>query len=476
MLLLVLGLLVACGEDIPPARYETFTLELLELAEGERVFPGTSLAYRVQYVGDLARNLQLTAHFTHEASGETASFSWAEHGQDTARIDQRSHWFLRHAFLKKAGRIRVQLEASLTATKKGSTPWTVRSERVYVELYPRLERIEVTLPGGAQPVPYGTSVEVRVSGKDLWGDVEVTVLDVGAGTQLPELAHVLPFDGSQEALGGSRVLRARQLERVGTHPLRLVARYGDLQLESEPLDVQVTHTLDQVTVLVRDAAGGLGPSSVPVPRLSQVAGLGLRISGTQLAGHTLTVNGGAPVMAGADSLDLMLVTPKTGDFDGGKGREEYTFLVRSGGIERTASLTLQRWGIERCGWRSSEGRPLGESEAVNVGSPVRMHAELWGFPDTSGWFVFKSPMATFTVWERDPGGRPTPEEIDSLKNNDDEGDSLDAEVRSDASTATWTAVYEDEFDPLDLHVNAAEYYFEVQVEDQVCTSGQILVW
>jgi hypothetical protein len=104
-----------------------------------------------------------------------------------------------------------------------------------------------------------------------------------------------------------------------------------------------------------------------------------------------------------------------------------------------------------------------------------MHAELWGFPDTSGW-LFKSPRARFTVWERDPGGRETPEQIDSFKNNDDEGDSFGADVRSSVSVARWTSVYEDEFDLLDLHVNAAEYYFEVSVEDQVCTSGELLVY
>jgi hypothetical protein len=105
-----------------------------------------------------------------------------------------------------------------------------------------------------------------------------------------------------------------------------------------------------------------------------------------------------------------------------------------------------------------------------------MHAELWGFPDTSGWLIFRSPRAEFTVWERDPGGRPTPEQVDSLRNNDDEGDSFGSDVKSSVSEARWTTKYDDEFDLLDFHTNAAEYYFEVSVEDQVCTSGEILVY
>ena len=474
--LLVLGLLAACGEDVPPAHYEVFTLELVDLAEGERVVPGTSLAYRTRYVGDLARNLQFTAVLTHEASGETATVRWSEPPQDTASIDFLRRWTLRHEFLKKSGPIRVQLRASLTATQKGSTPWGVESESVYVELYPTLDGLEVKLPAAGQPVAYGTPVEVRVTGKDLWGDVAISVVDVDAGNRVAELDKVLPFDGSQSSLASTWPLRARELERIGTHPLRLVARYGDLQLESEPVALQVTHTLDRVTVLVRDRAGGVGPSTVPFPRLHRVSGLGLRISGTQLAGHEVTVNGGPATRAPGDQLDLMLVTPTADDFEDGQGREVYDFVVRSGGIERRASITLQRWGIESCAWRSGDGRPFDEGESVGRGTQAVMHARLWGFPDTTGWLIFKSPQATFTVWERDPGGRPTPEQVDFLQNNDDEGDSFDADVKSDETTAGWTTVYEDEFDPLDLHANAAEYYFEVVVEDQRCSSGELRVY
>ncbi len=476
--LLLLGVLAACGggDEPPRASYEQFTLELIDLSEGERVVPGTALAYQVHYAGDLARDLRFTALFTHEPSGETASFGWSEQGQDSARIDLRRKWMLRHDFLKRSGRIRVQLQASLTATRTGSTPWVVQSESVYVELYPTLDRLEVTLPRAGEPVAYGTPVEVRVTGKDLWGEVSVEVLDVEAGTRVPELGRALPFDGSQASVAEIWPLRGRQLERVGTHPLRFVARYGELQLESEPISLQVTHTVDHVSVVVRDRAGGLGQPTVPYPRLGDVAELGIRISGTQLAGHELTINGGPPMSAPSDQLELMLVTPTSKDFADGKGREVYDFVVQSGGIERAASITVQRWGVESCAWRSSEGRPYAEDETVGRGTQAVMHAELWGFPDTTGWLIFRRPVAEFTVWERDPGGRPTPEDIDFLKNNDDEGESFDADVRSNASEARWTTLYEDEFDPLDLHMNAAEYYFEVKVEDQVCTSGEILVY
>ncbi|MBF5041534.1 hypothetical protein FGE12_03985 [Aggregicoccus sp. 17bor-14] len=475
-LLLLLSVLAACGDGVPPAHYDAFTLELVDLAEGARVVPGTPLKYRVHYVGDLARDLRITAVFTHEATGESASFSWSGPIEDTFRIDEGGFWVMRHAFLERAGRIRVQLQASLTATRTGSKPWVTQGPSVYVELYPSLDRVEVVLPAAGEPVPYGAPLEVRVSGKDLYDGVHLAVVDEEAGGAVEELARVLPFDGSQTSIVQTWPLRARVLERVGTHPLHLVARYGELERASGPLAVRVTHTVDEVRVVVRDRAGAVGPAPLAVPRLGDVLELGVRLSGTQLAGHTLTVNDGAPVTAAADQVELMLLTPSTRDFDDGEGRETYTFTVRSGGIERSASLTLQRWGIERCGWRASDGRPYAGDEAVNRGTDVVMRAELWGFPDTSGWLIFRHPRATFTVWERDPGGRPTPGEIDSLKNNDDEGDSVDADVKAGASEAHWTTEYDDEFDLLDLHVNAAEYYFEVHVEDQVCTSDEVLVY
>ena len=60
LFLLLLTLLAACGGDDPSghsAKYELFTLELVGLVEGQKVTPGTALAYRTQYVGDLARDL-----------------------------------------------------------------------------------------------------------------------------------------------------------------------------------------------------------------------------------------------------------------------------------------------------------------------------------------------------------------------------------------------------------------------------------
>ena len=122
-------------------------------------------------------------------------------------------------------------------------------------------------------------------------------MNVDSGASVAGLEEVLPFDGSQPSLGGSWTMSAHELERVGTHHLRLVARYGDVEVESDPIAFVVTHTIDEVTSLVRYGDGTLGFPTVPYPRLSEVTALGVRISGTQLAGHEVIVNGGPPVLA-----------------------------------------------------------------------------------------------------------------------------------------------------------------------------------
>ena len=170
-------------------------------------------------------------------------------------------WTLRHEFLERSGRIRVQLQASVTATRNGSTPWETNSQSVIVELYPTLN-LEVRLPTD-QPLPWHAH-RVPGDGHGSLGDVGVTVLNVDTGANVAGLEEVLSFDGSQPSLGGSWTMRARELERVGTHHLRLVARYGDLEVKSDPIAFVVTHTIDEVTSLVRYADGRLGSRPCPI--------------------------------------------------------------------------------------------------------------------------------------------------------------------------------------------------------------------
>jgi hypothetical protein len=478
LIALALLLTAACGpgpNDVPPGSFDVFTIELLDLAEGDRVLPGKPLRYQVRYQGTLARDLRFTAVFLHEATGETASQSWSAPPNDTFRVNLKSSWNLEHDFLKRSGRIRVHLEASIQSTRTGSTPWQTRSQSVYVELHPSVS-VQIAAPATTSPIPYATPLELQLTGQDLWGDVSLAVVDATTGEAVPELALAVPFDLDTRDVSVSWVLRARALERVGTHPLQVVATFGAAEARSALFDYLVTHTIDEVSILARRTSGTVSPPWSDPLKLPEVSELGLRIRGTQLGGHTYTVNGGAARTASGDELEVMLLVPKTSDFQSGKGVATYDFLVRSGGIERTAAVRVQRWGINHCAWYATDGREYSQSEAVNPDTEVVMKAVLWGFPDTKDYVVFKSPLARFTVWERDPGGRPDELISDSVENNDDKVKSFDGEIKAGQSEAVWKAEYVHEVDPIDFNVNAAEFDFDVQVEDQVCTSGEILVY
>jgi hypothetical protein len=43
-------------------------------------------------------------------------------------------------------------------------------------------------------------------------------------------------------------------------------------------------------------------------------------------------------------------------------------------------------GIEVLDVETGAGRPYAEDETVGLGTQAVMHAELWGFPDTTGWW------------------------------------------------------------------------------------------
>lgn len=465
----------SCGEEKPPATFEVFTIDLVDLEEGDRVTPGVPLRYDVRYQGNLARDLRFKAVFTHEPTGETDSSSWSEPPQDVFRVDFRRVKQLEHPFLKRPGRIRVQLEASITATRTGSTPWVTQSEWVFSELNPTLS-LQIDSPATGAPIGYGTPFQLRLTGSDLWGDVTLHVLNEDTGGEVPNLELSVPFGQDTTEVVQSWTLRAPALEKVGTHRLKIVARYGVLEVGTEIFSYVVTHTIDEVEVVLRRPGGEVVPAAGAIHRLDAVTELGLRLRGTLLGGRPFTVNGGSTSTAPADEFDLMVRVPNTDDFASGKGQRTYDFLVSSGGIERTASVTLQRWGIDDCGWFAADGRRLEPSEAVAIGTPISMRAWLWGFPDTETVLFFKSPLAKFTVWERDPGGRPDEPITDSVQNNDDHIESSDAEIHAGFTEAVWDSIYTSEFDLFDLNVNAAEYDFDVQVEDQVCTSGEILVY
>jgi hypothetical protein len=199
--------------------------------------------------------------------------------------------------------------------------------------------------------------------------------------------------------------------------------------------------------------------------VQDVKELVVRVSGTQLAGHEVTLNGGKPFVAAADELEIVQPVSMS-DFASGKGERRYDFVFRSGGVERSTSITLVRWGITSCGWFTADRQPIPDGQQVKEGTPVLMRATTWGFPDTKLILgLLKDREATFAIKESDEGRDPL------LGPGDDDVEELDADIRGDQAEHSWTARFaEDLVAPVPLVITHAELFFYVTIEDQKCRS------
>jgi hypothetical protein len=446
----------------PQPSYEVLDLQVISPLAGETLWPEQQIVYDFRYKGVLANAPSFTAVLTHEDSGAVIRIpNGVEVGQDR-QFQFRRRWTVRHEALKQSGRFRVHMEVSLRATLKGAEPWVKTTAPLSLNLAIRLDAVRAVTTG---TVPYGTPITVEVDGHDLWAPVTITALDE-AGQPLPgaETTVAVPPAGTARH---SWIIKSPAIERVGTHPVRLVARFGDLSAESAPVSLVLTHTIDFVKVLARFRDGTEGLRSPN--RLSDVAELVVRARGTQLAGHEVTINGGAPMVAASDEI-LITRVPRDADFASGKSSHSYSWQFVSGGVERSGSIGLTRWGLTGCGWFGVDGQPVPAGTVVNPGTPVLLRAFTWGFPDTRTTLgIFKDRQATFQVLESDEG-----RDI-RLGPGADDVDDFDADIRGDLAEARWTTRFDEETNLLIISRIHAELFFEVVIEDQKCTSTLIRV-
>ncbi len=455
------------GGPTRAARFDTFEVRLVPAA-GEPLRPTQNVFIEVDYHGDLANPPELTVVMV-GPDGRTVRHPFgAASGQQAGVFKEKHGWIVRDDFLKQSGRFEMYVEASVRATLRGSTPWVARSNSLVLDLHSSLDGLRIVAPAGPGPVAYGTTLNIEVLGRDLWDPVTVTLVDE-AGTTLSDDPATLSFAAGQTSGGLSWRVRARPIERVGEHPVRLLASFGDLRRLSEPFLLRLTHTIDEVVVLRRDTAGAIGPVSRETP-LPTVVELVVRARGTQLAGQPLSVNGAQPIVAASDEIELSLV-PRSEDFERGKATHTYTFTVESGGVIRSASAVLRRWAITDCAWFTTDGRRLASDEKVRLGQSVYLRAMTWGFPDTKTTLgIFKDRTASFTVMEDDSGrdeylAGGSPDEVDEMK----------ADIRSDQAEKTWTTVFEEDPGIPIFDLAHAEMYFDVRIEEESCRSGIIRV-
>jgi len=214
-------------------------------------------------------------------------------------------------------------------------------------------------------------------------------------------------------------------------------------------------------------------AETPLPSVKEVVA---RARGTALAGHEVIVNDGKPFLAPADEIEVAQV-PRWEDFGSGKGTHGYSFTFRSGGVERSTSVSLRRWGILTCAWVAADGHNYESGEEVRQGLPVTMRATTWGFPDTHTTLgIFKDRTATFSIKEDDTGRDvllgPGPDSVQKF----------DVDIVNNGAEKAWTTRFEEEtglppvIDGLPVAPPThAELYFEVKIEEESCRSPIIRV-
>lgn len=469
---LLAGVLAACGPSVPPATFETFTIDFEEPDGGAtELHPMERARFRVTYRGDLARDLELRATLTHVESGSSVTETIiSPQSQDAASFNHRLSWLADHESLKRSGLFEVRLTATIHATKKNSPIWTAESSAIFVRSASRLDSVALTPLTPGAPTPYGTAQTVTVTGNDLWDDVKITVEDLDRAQPVPTLELTLPSAAPLPRLAAPWTLSAPALDHVGVFRLQLVATFGALVVRSEPFTVEVTHTIDSAVLKLRNAADVVRPAYNATERMDETKDFLLQVSGTNLAGREVKLDGEPAFVAPSDSFELVRA-PDLRDFEDGKGTRRYDYVFHAGGTTRSASVTMRRWGFTGCGWVVN-GMPASPSQVVADGTPVTMRATGWGFPDTTTFLFIKSHQAHFKIWERDYGQNNTnlPQ---PLVNNDDEVTNVDGDMRSSVSEAPWKAKFDEELEF--LHLNRAELYFEVRMEDELCTAGEIVV-
>ena len=444
-LFLLFTILSGCGLLGP--KELVLEIQLIGVNDGDQLSPNTRLDYEVTASG--YRDVTVEAVID---SGQIE--------REGIGTGLKGHWDVRGDFLKKAGRSKIFLRAtgtprSVDPSSPEAAPVTVASQSVFVEVNPKLEAITLLIPSAGETIALGEEVKFQVAGTDLWLSVDVHAMAVD-GTDMPTSIVDSYSAGSGSAT--SWVVDGTLRKSLGKHRLRLVAEYGEQQVQSDPFEVEVLYVLDGVELLVRSPEGSLQDAGYDDLELRKVDDLVIRVSGRGLTGQTLEIFEGeaklGDAVAPGDELDFVY-KPRWEDFPAGQQKRAYQFKVTIGIFEEETGATLLRWGIIGCTWRRADGSVLGNNDNVAAGTDVHLTVDTWGF---------KSSTAEFVIKEEDLG-------------EDDYMTTLTTPVTSEKVDISWKAEYD--VDPAawpfeDVHTDA-EFYFTVQIEDLSCKSKLIEV-
>lgn len=450
--LLVIFTLSSCG-----LHEEELVLEirLTNADDGDRVAPRTRLEYEVTASG--------YQDVVIEAVIESAETQRKKIGSSL-----KGSWTIGGDFLERAGKSRIYLRATGTPPRPRdpnapqAQPVVVESEAVFVEVNPKLQGITLLSPSSGGTIELGQEVKFRLTGTDLWNSVKVFAMeDDGSALPTKELDSRSVFGGKKDLSAlESWIVAGLVKKSLGKHKLRLMAKYGDQQVLSDPFEIDVTYVLDDIELLVRSPQGDLQQAGTGELELPKVDELVIRVKGQGLSGKTLAVSEGTAklpdVVAAGDTVEIVY-KPTWEEFAKGKQKRSYNFKVTIGLFELETGASLLRWGITFCSWRRADGTNLGNNADVAHGTEVFMAVDTWGF---------KSSTAKFVIMEDD--------DISA----DDKIETMMVPTSTDKLSVAWKAKYTDDstWVPIVGTVKTdPEYYFSVQIEDLSCKSKLIEV-
>jgi hypothetical protein len=202
-------LAAACAPPLPVATFHTFTLEMESPSAGAELAPTDRVKLHIIYAGDLARSLGVDVAITDTVTNETVTLGFLPGAKEEDRFfDVHTFWTLVHERFKRPGRYVVTMTASITATIRGSKPWTTAPVSFVVNATPMLDAVTVSPITVGAPTPYGTEQTITVTGSGLWDDVNLAIVDLARGRMLTaDVVGPLPFDREKTSLATPVTIR-----------------------------------------------------------------------------------------------------------------------------------------------------------------------------------------------------------------------------------------------------------------------------
>ncbi len=436
------------------ASYDEFSVTIKSQDANNMIHAGEKICFDIFYVGDPVRKLWVELVLENAEDASITRDKFYSESVSTFRIQFGRCRAFDEEILKTTGQYKVYLVAHLSPTLRCNPEWTVESPKVDISLSPTLSELKVLSP--SESVAYGDTLALELEASGIWEGIQLNLEDM-SGNPIVANDTIIDYELGQERAQIDWRIFSEALERIGTHTIRILATYGEVELRSDPIDISVSHTIDELRVYAVSDTGGssyISPTDSNDIQMSNYSGLDMSVFGTQLKGKSISLNGASPIVAASDTV-LFSLPFQQSDFENDIGFRVYDITAHSGGQILSQSVRAQRWGITSCQWLDSNRTPLASKAPMADGSQVYIRAYTWGFSENTA--------VKAAIWEDDSGrsiffGR-----------GDDHITDLSGSVSADSVLIPWTVKWDQEF------LFASEVYFELTIKDQTLGSSGIKV-